>query len=443
MHRNQYQSMGIRRRFGRFYLDSKPDLLGQLPLVYEFTYGGHYNEKRVHIRHRIRHYTGFKIPGKKIKSKGIEKFAYWDDLQQYARGFIDADEINGYVIALLSRVSKYVRAKKEAFEPLDLTEIKRLITVNHSVSHENIISYCEAYVKRYDKPGQESTKRNISTMVSSLKEYCENRTPLLANVTKGFLEGYISFLINTKKNNNTTVEKKLGMLQQILREAHKQGLLPNKDALSEVRIARGSTDIIFLKQDELIQLESYKPKSERLEKVKDAFLFGCYTGLRYSDLEQLNQAHYHRKTAKGETYHVLSFVIKKTRRMHEIALPPKAVMIMKKYWDQQEEKRLLPMATNQKFNDYLKELCEAAEIDTEIEISAQYGSEVRTEIIKKFDVMSCHAARHTYAILSLENGMRPEVLQRNLGHSKLSQTMEYVTILDSVRHFETLKAFAV
>ncbi|WP_407937412.1 tyrosine-type recombinase/integrase [Mucilaginibacter oryzae] len=56
--------------------------------------------------------------------------------------------------------------------------------------------------------------------------------------------------------------------------------------------------------------------------------------------------------------------------------------------------------------------------------------------------MSCHSARHTYAILSLENGMRPEVLQRNLGHSKLSQTMEYVTILDNVRHFETLKAFA-
>lgn len=81
-------------------------------------------------------------------------------------------------------------------------------------------------------------------------------------------------------------------------------------------------------------------------------------------------------------------------------------------------------------------------IDTEIEISAQFGSEVRKEIKKKFEIISCHSARHTYAILSLENGMRPEVLQRNLGHSKLSQTMEYVTILDNVRHFETLKGFS-
>ncbi|MGV8877695.1 MAG: tyrosine-type recombinase/integrase [Sphingobacteriaceae bacterium] len=104
---------------------------------------------------------------------------------------------------------------------------------------------------------------------------------------------------------------------------------------------------------------------------------------------------------------------------------------------------MLPVPSNQKANDYLKELCEDVKIDTEIEITAQFGSEVRKEIKMKYEILSCHSARHTYAILSLENGMRPEVLQQNLGHSKLSQTMDYVKILDSVRHFETLKAFAV
>jgi len=97
---------------------------------------------------------------------------------------MDAEEINGYVIALINRVSKYVRHQKESFEPIDLSEIKRLITVNHSVSHENIVSYCEAYLNRYNKPGQESTKRNLSTMVSSLKEYTENRIYLMADQHK-------------------------------------------------------------------------------------------------------------------------------------------------------------------------------------------------------------------------------------------------------------------
>jgi integrase/recombinase XerD len=160
-------------------------------------------------------------------------------------------------------------------------------------------------------------------------------------------------------------------------------------------------------------------------------------------LQQIHQAHYLKKSDKGEQYHVLKFVIKKTRKFHEIALPPKAVIIIEKYWDQQKFKKLLPVPSNQKANDYLKELCEDAKIDTEIELTAQYGSEVKTEIKKKYEILSCHSARHTYAILSLENGMRPEVLQRNLGHSKLSQTMDYVKILDSVRHFETLKAFAI
>ena len=46
---------------------------------------------------------------------------------------------------------------------------------------------------------------------------------------------------------------------------------------------------------------------------------------------------------------------------------------------------------------------------SEIEITSQFGSEVRTEIKKKYEIISCHSARHTYAILSLENGMRPEI----------------------------------
>ena len=257
------------------------------------------------------------------------------------------------------------------------------------------------------------------------------------------MDAFVSYLTNVKKNNNTTVEKKTSMLQQILRDAQQQGLLSSASALVEMKIKRSSTDIIFLKQKELITLEKYSPETDRLAKLKDAFLFGCYTGLRYSDLQQIHQAHYHKKTDKGEQYHVLRFVIKKTRNTHEIAVPPKAVSIIEKYWDKQKFKKLLPVPTNQKFNDYLKELCEDAKINTEIEITAQFGSEVQTEIKKKYAVISCHSARHTYAILSLENGMRPEVLQRNLGHSKLSQTMDYVKILDSVRHFETLKAFAV
>jgi integrase len=435
--------MGIKRRFGRFYLDAKPDLFGYLPLMYEYTYGGYYDEGGKYKRHRVRHSTGFKIPGKKLSVKKVMTYVCWDMRQQISRGFIDAEEINGYIMALINRVSKYVRNQKESFEPVDLSEIRKLITVNHSISHENVVSFCENYLKRYNKPGQESTKRNVSTMVSSLKEFTEHRPPLLANVNKEFMEGFISFLINTKKNNNTTVEKKLSMLQQILREADKQGLLGNKNALEEVKIHRGSTDIIFLMQEELKQLEVYSPENDRLKKLKDVFLFGCYTGLRYSDLEQINQAHYIKKTSKGEQFHVLNFVIKKTRRSHEIALPPKAVLIIKKYWDKQKFKKLLPVPSNQKANDYLKELCEDAKIDTEIEITAQFGSEVRTDIKMKYEILSCHSARHTYAILSLENGMRPEVLQRNLGHSKLSQTMDYVKILDSVRHFETLKAFSI
>lgn len=434
--------MGVKRKYGRFYLDTKPDVQGCLPLIFEFTYRGLRDAEGKYKRNRLRHYTGMRVPGKKLTSKKVLNYACWDTRQQSARGYRGADDVNAYITTIVDKVSKYIRNKNEQFQPLDIAELKKLITVNHITSHETIVSFCESYLLRYNKPGQESTKKNISTMVSSLKEFTDKRPPLLANINKDFMDGFVSYLTNVKKNNNTTVEKKISMLQQILREAQEHCLLTTATALDEMKIKRSATDIIFMKQRELATLEKYTPDTDRLVKLKDAFLFGCYTGLRYSDLQQIHQAHYHKKTDKGEQYHVLRFVIKKTRKTHEIALPPKAVAIVERYWNKQKFKKLLPVPTNQKFNDYLKELCENAKLNTEIEITAQFGSEVKTEIKKKFEVISCHSARHTYAILSLENGMRPEVLQRNLGHSKLSQTMEYVTILDNVRHFETLKAFA-
>ena len=136
-------------------------------------------------------------------------------------------------------------------------------------------------------------------MVSSLKEFTDKRPPLLANINKDFMDGFVSYLTNVKKNNNTTVEKKISMLQQILREAQEHGLLTTATALDEMKIKRSATDIIFLKQRELATLEKYTPDTDRLVKLKDAFLFGCYTGLRYSDLQQIHQAHYHTKTDKG------------------------------------------------------------------------------------------------------------------------------------------------
>jgi integrase len=435
--------MGIKRKYGRFYLDCKPDNQGNLPLMFEFTYRGVTDHEGKYKRNRLRHYTGSRIPGKQLTNKKITTYAYWDIKQQIARGFKGADDVNAYITTIADKVSKYIRHKKENFLPLDMSELKRLITINHTVSNMDVVAFCENYLKRYDKPGQESTKRNISTMVSSLKDHTGTHKPLLVNINKEFMESFISYLTNDKKNNNTTVEKKVSMLQQILRDAHKQGLMGSTSALEEIKVQRSATDIIFLKQKELQELELYKPTDEKSEKVKDAFLFGCYTGLRYSDLQQIHQAHYHKKSDKKDQYQVLRFVIKKTRKSHEIALPPKAVAIIEKYWDKQKFKKLLPVPSNQKFNEYLKDLCEDAKINAEIELTAQFGSEVKTEIKKKFEIISCHSARHTYAIICLENGMRPEVLQRNLGHSKLSQTMDYVTILDNVRHSETLKAFLV
>jgi hypothetical protein len=83
--------MGVKRKHGRFYLDTKPDVQGQLPLMFEFTYRG-VTDGDKYKRNRLRHYTGLRIPGKQLTSKKVLTYACWDARQQTARGFKGADD---------------------------------------------------------------------------------------------------------------------------------------------------------------------------------------------------------------------------------------------------------------------------------------------------------------------------------------------------------------
>ncbi|MCD8529510.1 MAG: site-specific integrase [Flavobacterium sp.] len=157
--------------------------------------------------------------------------------------------------------------------------------------------------------------------------------------------------------------------------------------------------ITYLTTKELYKLENHKFSQKRLEQVRDMFVFCCYTGLPYQEMSILTQKHIVKKF-DGKLW--IDMFRQKTKRQFSIPLLPKAISIIEKY---QDDKRLLPVVSNQKFNSYLKEIAEIIGIEKKL---------------------THHIARKTFATtVLLYNDVPIEVVSELLGHSKISTTQDH------------------
>jgi integrase len=164
---------------------------------------------------------------------------------------------------------------------------------------------------------------------------------------------------------NSTVLKQIGFLKWFLRWSMKKGF--HQNAAYETfkpKLKKPDKPIIFLTRKEQEQLRDYQiPDSKQyLERVRDVFAFCCFTGLRYSDVYNLR-----RSDIKDD--HIEITTIKTTDYL-KIELNKHSRSIHDKYKDVPfKGDKVLPVISNQKMNDYLKELCELAGIDAPVHIT--------------------------------------------------------------------------
>jgi len=150
--------------------------------------------------------------------------------------------------------------------------------------------------------------------------------------------------------------------------------------------------------------------STRLEQVRDIFLFSCYTGLAYIDVQTLKRS----EIVQGFDGEQWIFTSRqKTDTPSRIPLMPYALSVIKKYSDHPQcviEDRVLPILSNQKMNAYLKEIADVCGIPKDL---------------------TFHIARHTFATtVTLLNGVPIETVSKMLGHTNIKTTQHYARILD-------------
>lgn len=250
------------------------------------------------------------------------------------------------------------------------------------------------------------------------------------------LSNYIQYLRLSKSMRNSTIAKQMGFLKWFLRWATGKGYCTNNAYMTfSPKLRTSEKVIIYLNWAELMHLNSFEiPESKQyLARVRDVFCFTCFTSLRYSDAYNLK-----RSNISDDSMEITTI---KTADKLIIPLNKYAKAILAKYENVPfPNDKALPVISNQKMNDYLKELGELVGLDTPIATTYFVGNKRIEEINPKYALLGTHAGRRTFICNALSLGIPAQVVMKYTGHSDYKAMKPYIDIADNVK-FEMMNKF--
>ena len=224
-----------------------------------------------------------------------------------------------------------------------------------------------------------------------------------------FISEFEFWLKTVGKCQHNSAIKHISNFRKIINICIRNGWLA-KDPFMGFKMSKKEIEITPLSKQDLQRISDKNFTCQRLNQVKDIFLFCCYTGLAYIDIKNLKRSEITIGIDGEKWIHTKR---QKTDMPSRIPLLPAALQIMEKYDSHIQclsDNRLLPVSSNQKMNAYLKEIADLCNIDKKL---------------------TFHIARHTFATtVTLSNGVPIETVSKMLGHRNLKTTQHYAKILD-------------
>lgn len=235
------------------------------------------------------------------------------------------------------------------------------------------------------------------------------------DITLDFYTDFTAYLQHKKLSTNT-IGKQIRILKIWLNEATEKGINTNTQYKSaRFKVVSEKADTVYLTAAELEKIHAATLNSEKLQRVRDLFLIGAFTGLRFSDFTSITADNMH-----GDT---LTIEQQKTGGRVSIPLHP----IVKKIWKQHGEQLPKPIS-NQKFNDYIKEVCRLAGITDKTQKSITKGGLRAKQTFAKCDLISSHTARRSFATNLYLSGFPSISIMQMTGHKTEKAFMSYIRV---------------
>ncbi|MBZ9630996.1 site-specific integrase [Salegentibacter sp. LM13S] len=362
-------------------------------------------------------YLRITYKGKRAESSTMRKvlLSKWNAKASKMNGYsAEAKQVNRNLEIIKKRIYDIYQRFLENDEEITSVRIKdeflgkniddhRILKMfeEHNLRMQKLVGkdYSFRTLQRYN-----TTKKHLTNFISSNYKSEDFR---VKDIDTKFINSFIYYLKTELNLSHNSALKYLAYLKKIVRIAVANGWL-EKDPFYNLKLKRQAIDREFLTKEEIIRIMEKNFTIQRMEQVRDAFIFSCYTGCAYSDIAKLTPQNLI-KGIDGSQW--LKYKRTKTKSLSSIPLLTIPEELIKKYKNLENPKgTLLPVLSNQKTNSYLKEIADVCEIQKKL---------------------TFHVARHTFATtVTLSNGVPIESVSKMLGHKSIKITQHYAKILD-------------
>ena len=348
----------------------------------------------------------------------------WDKEANRAKGK-GAKRINSFIDEEIAFVRSFKREYDLKGVMYSVDDFKRRYQGDNGVEDVFLLKKFKdhiAYMENLEgKTYVKKTITNYKVTLTHLEDYVRSEYGEpdihVQKVDNAFVRGFDSFLKVTKNHAHNTVVKNMKRLKKIVAECRAEGLI-SIDPFFRIKLGYKSGNKDALNKYELDKIINKEFRLEKLNRVKDVFVFCCLTGLAYIDVKNLTPKNLV-KLDSGVL--ILKGNRSKTNEPYIIYLLPKARTILEKYSDHPicvQQQVLLPVISNQKMNDMLKEIAAILEIDKKV---------------------TTHVARYTFiTTVSIANGISSSITATVAGQSNTSMTDAY-TKLEEMAVVESMK----
>jgi site-specific recombinase XerD len=342
----------------------------------------------------------------------------WDKKLGYVHGTNDeAVILNNYLDSLKSKVLRQFNILESLGEEVSIDTLKGKLNGTSEKRHTllEVFNYHnDQFFQRIGTDYSIGTFKHYKVTLGKVKAFLQYQYKksdyLLDDLKFQFITSFELYLKTQDHISHNSAIKHIIRLKKIINMAIANEWL-QRNPFSNFKCTYKETNRGYLTQEELDKLEEKIFPVKRLELIRDIFVFQCYTGLAYSDVEKLTPDDIN-TGIDGEKWIII--YRKKTGERSPIPLLPKALQIIEKYKDYPVNKstgKLLPVKSNQRMNAYLKEIADLC------------------GITKNF---STHLARHTFATtVTLANSVPIETVSKMLGHSSIRTTQIYSKVVDT------------
>jgi integrase len=328
-------------------------------------------------------------------------------------------QLNRYTDFYIKIINRYIHSEQE----ITVENIRNAFDKEFKKTKTGSRDFFAVYDKfmtekindKTDKPNATSTIKRYEYNKKLLQDFEESEGVKLNfnQIDKKFYNTFINYCTNTKNHYTNTLSRNIGLFKTFMNWAVLNRYTYKLDFQEFKNIKKEITDEVALSKEQVVEIFNFDfSNNQKLERVKDLFVFGCFTGMRYSNYSKI-------KKNDIIDSHIKVRDVKDNRKQLNIPLNDYSSFLLKKY------DYRLPEISNQKFNVYIKEVIKIVGYTEDIKKTSKLGNEIIETVAPFYKRVSSHTARRSFITIMKTEKVPDKIIMGFTGHKSLEVFNQY------------------